>query len=222
MIGHRVTSLDPAEAPNAGARQEVEKLNLALEMGDNVMIYLDDIQHCNAELLQKFISLCDAQRVGGTFGCIADGGGTGLPVFFQPSLVDSGERSASASRQRGGIGKLFRRDSFAALYGKRRQDKQSQTLPAIRRRCVALSRVDNSVAAVGKGRPEEHGKTASGHCSHRLGDHAHRQVLLPLDHFQTTCPAGSLPVCAHAKIEIPTWQLVPSFFLPRFPSINSP
>lgn len=61
-IGHRVTSLDPAEAPNAAAREEIEKLNLAFEMGDNVMIYLDDIQHCNAELLQKFISLCDAQR----------------------------------------------------------------------------------------------------------------------------------------------------------------
>jgi hypothetical protein len=26
------------------------------------MIYVDDIQHCNAEFLQKFISLCDAQR----------------------------------------------------------------------------------------------------------------------------------------------------------------
>lgn len=61
-IGHQVTSLDPAEAPNAGAREEVEKLNLSLEMGDNVMIYLDDIQHCNPEFLQKFISLCDAQR----------------------------------------------------------------------------------------------------------------------------------------------------------------
>lgn len=61
-IGHHVTSLDPAEAPNAAAREEVEKLNLALEMGDNVMLYLDDIQHCNPEFLQKFISLCDAQR----------------------------------------------------------------------------------------------------------------------------------------------------------------
>ena len=61
-IGHAVTSLDPEEAPNAGAREEVEKLNLALEMGDNVMIYLDDIQHCHPEFLQKFISLCDAQR----------------------------------------------------------------------------------------------------------------------------------------------------------------
>jgi hypothetical protein len=37
-------------------------MNLAFEMGDNVMIYLDDIQHCNPEFLQKFISLCDAQR----------------------------------------------------------------------------------------------------------------------------------------------------------------
>jgi len=61
-IGHEVTSLDPAAAPNAGAREEIEKLNLAFEMGDNVMIYLDDIQHCHTELLQKFISLCDAQR----------------------------------------------------------------------------------------------------------------------------------------------------------------
>ena len=61
-IGHRVTSLDPVEAPNASAREEVEKLNLSLEMGDNVMIYLDDIQHCNPEFLQKFISLCDATR----------------------------------------------------------------------------------------------------------------------------------------------------------------
>ncbi|MCA9185109.1 MAG: AAA family ATPase, partial [Planctomycetales bacterium] len=61
-VGHQVRSLDPAEAPNASARQEVEKLNLSLEMGDNVMIYVDDIQHCHPEFLQKFISLCDAQR----------------------------------------------------------------------------------------------------------------------------------------------------------------
>lgn len=61
-IGHAVTSLDPAEAPNLSAREEIEKLNLALEMGDNVMLYVDDIQHCNPEFLQKFISLCDAQR----------------------------------------------------------------------------------------------------------------------------------------------------------------
>ena len=61
-LGHQVTSLDPSAAPNAGAREEIGKLNLALEMGDNVMIYLDDIQHTNSEFLQKFISLCDATR----------------------------------------------------------------------------------------------------------------------------------------------------------------
>jgi len=61
-LGEKVTSLDPATAPNAAAREEIEKLNLALEMGDNVMLYLDDIQHCHPEFLQKFISLCDGQR----------------------------------------------------------------------------------------------------------------------------------------------------------------
>jgi hypothetical protein len=61
-LGHSVVSLDPAQAPNATAAQEVNKINLALEMGNNVMLYLDDIQHTHPELLQKFISLCDAQR----------------------------------------------------------------------------------------------------------------------------------------------------------------
>jgi len=61
-LGHDVVSLDPAEAPNATAAEEVKKLNLALEMGDNVLIYLDDIQHTHSEFLQKFISLCDGQR----------------------------------------------------------------------------------------------------------------------------------------------------------------
>lgn len=61
-IGHEVTSLDPEEAPNAAAREEIQKLNLALEMGDNVLICIDDIQHTNPEFLQKFISLCDGQR----------------------------------------------------------------------------------------------------------------------------------------------------------------
>ena len=71
-IGHAVTSLDPQEAPNASAREEITKLNLALEMGDNVMLYLDDIQHCNPEFLQKFISLCDAQRkIEGVYNGIA-------------------------------------------------------------------------------------------------------------------------------------------------------
>ncbi|MEU7863744.1 DNA repair ATPase [Nonomuraea sp. NPDC049141] len=61
-LGHAVTSLDPAEAPDATARQEVEKISFALETGNNTLLYLDDIQHTSPELLQKFISLCDAQR----------------------------------------------------------------------------------------------------------------------------------------------------------------
>ncbi|WP_367322628.1 DNA repair ATPase [Streptomyces sp. HUAS ZL42] len=61
-LGHTVTSLDPAEAPNATARQEIEKINFALEAGNNTLLYLDDIQHTSPELLQKFIPLCDATR----------------------------------------------------------------------------------------------------------------------------------------------------------------
>ncbi len=61
-LGHSVTSLDASESTNASAREEVQRINMALEMGDNVMLYLDDIQHCNPELLQKFIPLCDATR----------------------------------------------------------------------------------------------------------------------------------------------------------------
>lgn len=61
-LGHAVTSLDPSEATNASAREEVNRINMSLEMGDNTMLYLDDIQHCNVELLQKFIPLCDATR----------------------------------------------------------------------------------------------------------------------------------------------------------------
>ncbi|MFJ4691071.1 DNA repair ATPase [Streptomyces sp. NPDC088766] len=61
-LGHAVTSLDPAEAPNATARREVEKINFALEAGNNTLLYLDDIQHTSPELLQRFIPLCDATR----------------------------------------------------------------------------------------------------------------------------------------------------------------
>jgi len=61
-LGHEVTSLDPAQAPNAAARREVEKISFALELGNNTLLYLDDIQHTSPELLQKFISLCDATR----------------------------------------------------------------------------------------------------------------------------------------------------------------
>ena len=61
-LGHDVLSLDPAQAPNATAKQELEKINLSFEMGSNVMLYLDDIQHTHPEFLQKFISLCDGTR----------------------------------------------------------------------------------------------------------------------------------------------------------------
>ncbi|MFI1097419.1 DNA repair ATPase [Streptomyces sp. NPDC020917] len=61
-LGSGTTSLDPAAAPDAAARREVEKIDLALRLGSNVLLYLDDIQHTSPELLQKFIPLCDAQR----------------------------------------------------------------------------------------------------------------------------------------------------------------
>ncbi|MGY0612656.1 DNA repair ATPase [Luteimonas sp. A501] len=61
-LGHEVKSLDPEQAPDATSRQELEKLNLALEMGNNTMLYVDDIQHTHPEFLQKFISLCDGTR----------------------------------------------------------------------------------------------------------------------------------------------------------------
>ncbi|MFT6085111.1 MAG: MoxR-like ATPase [Glaciecola sp.] len=61
-LGHDVTSIDPENAPNATAKQELEKLNLGLEMGNNVMLYLDDIQHTHPEFLQKFIALTDGTR----------------------------------------------------------------------------------------------------------------------------------------------------------------
>ena len=61
-LGHSVRSLDPAQAPDATSAKELEKLNLALEMANNVMLYIDDIQHTSAEFLQKFISLSDGTR----------------------------------------------------------------------------------------------------------------------------------------------------------------
>jgi hypothetical protein len=61
-LGADTTSLDPDEAPNATAKAEVEKINFAFEMGNNVLLLVDDIQHTNPELLQKFISLCDGTR----------------------------------------------------------------------------------------------------------------------------------------------------------------
>ncbi|MCK8058955.1 MULTISPECIES: DNA repair ATPase [unclassified Fusibacter] len=61
-LGNEITSLDPDKASHSSAKEELRKLNLALKMGNNVMLYLDDIQHCDPEFLQKFISLCDGQR----------------------------------------------------------------------------------------------------------------------------------------------------------------
>lgn len=61
-IGHDVTSVDPASATNSATKEELKKLNLALEMANNVMLYIDDIQHCHPEFLQKFISLSDGTR----------------------------------------------------------------------------------------------------------------------------------------------------------------
>lgn len=61
-LGHDTVSLDPADAPNATARAEVEKLNLAFALGRNVMLYVDDIQHTSPVLLSRFIPLADATR----------------------------------------------------------------------------------------------------------------------------------------------------------------
>ncbi len=61
-IGHEQVSLDASQAMNATAAKEIEKINQSFEMGNNVMLYLDDIQHTNPEFLQKFISLCDGSR----------------------------------------------------------------------------------------------------------------------------------------------------------------
>ncbi|WP_425826102.1 DNA repair ATPase [Streptomyces fractus] len=61
-LGSQVTSLDPAQAPDATARRELEKINFALAAGNNTLLHLDDIQHTSPELLQRFIPLCDATR----------------------------------------------------------------------------------------------------------------------------------------------------------------
>jgi hypothetical protein len=61
-LGNDVISLDPDKAGHSSAKEELRKLNLALKMGNNIMLYVDDIQHCHPEFLQKFISLCDGQR----------------------------------------------------------------------------------------------------------------------------------------------------------------
>lgn len=67
-LGHNVLSLDPEQAPNATAKQELEKLNLALEMGNNVMLYVDDIQHTHPEFLQNLSRYVMAHAVLKGFG----------------------------------------------------------------------------------------------------------------------------------------------------------
>ncbi|NOX29888.1 MAG: DNA repair ATPase, partial [Actinobacteria bacterium] len=61
-LGTDTTSLDPDAAPNAAARAEVEKVNLALRFGRNVMLFIDDVQFTSAEFLSRFIPLADATR----------------------------------------------------------------------------------------------------------------------------------------------------------------
>ncbi|CAH7167242.1 conserved hypothetical protein [Vibrio chagasii] len=61
-IGHDVTSIIPDESTSPEAAKELTKLNFALELGDNVIVLIDDIQHLSPEFLQKFISLCDGTR----------------------------------------------------------------------------------------------------------------------------------------------------------------
>ncbi|MFE0425129.1 DNA repair ATPase [Streptomyces sp. NPDC058953] len=61
-LGRDTVSLDPDRAPDAAARAELEKIEFATAAGNNVLLYLDDIQHTSPELLQKFLPLCDATR----------------------------------------------------------------------------------------------------------------------------------------------------------------
>jgi hypothetical protein len=61
-LGTGVSSLDPAAAPDAASAAELVKLNQAFAMGNNVVCYLDDVQHTSPELLSRFIPLCDATR----------------------------------------------------------------------------------------------------------------------------------------------------------------
>ena len=62
-LGHDVTLARSGRgAERDRARRRSRSSTSRFEMGNNVMLYLDDIQHTHPELLQKFISLCDAQR----------------------------------------------------------------------------------------------------------------------------------------------------------------
>ncbi|SNT54020.1 DNA repair ATPase [Actinacidiphila glaucinigra] len=54
-LGSAVTSLDDDHP-------EIAKIHFALAAANNVLLYIDDIQHTSPELLQRFIPLTDAQR----------------------------------------------------------------------------------------------------------------------------------------------------------------
>ncbi len=57
-----VTSLDPAAAPHALARLELEKLNFALTLGNNVILLLDNCHYCPTEWWQLLIPLVAPSR----------------------------------------------------------------------------------------------------------------------------------------------------------------
>jgi hypothetical protein len=61
-LGSKVTSLDPAAAPDATSAEEIRRMNHAFAMATNVVCYLDDMQHVSPEFLQRFVPLCDATR----------------------------------------------------------------------------------------------------------------------------------------------------------------
>lgn len=58
QIGVRILKNIENKSSSFQTKEEI----LSFEMADNVMLYLDDIQHCSAEFLQNFISLADGQR----------------------------------------------------------------------------------------------------------------------------------------------------------------
>lgn len=59
VLGYEVCLLDLVQVLDVILWQELEKFNLVLEMGNNIMLYVDDIQYIYFEFLQKFILLCD-------------------------------------------------------------------------------------------------------------------------------------------------------------------
>lgn len=59
VFGYEVCLFDFGQVLDVILWQELEKFNLVLEMGNNVMFYVDDIQYIYLEFLQKFIFFCD-------------------------------------------------------------------------------------------------------------------------------------------------------------------